>query len=727
MNNYLAAEARKHRVCSGLYRLYHVGIFALPLSFALIYLSLFVNYIDAFYGTVGFTIANPMLNDDMAVLFVAGLTIIFVISVIKLVEYKSDFLYKYRWLIGMTVAILAVAFKISGSSLGMWSIMLPENAGTPFWGIPRSLRSDEFSVGTLFQLSQSHNGYAPISEILRGDLTDVRMVYGAACWSVITLFRPVLWGYLLFGFEFGLAFAWSAKLCLMVLVSFDCAFLIIKSKPLSLLFSCLLCFSPLIQWWGTGEVILYGQALVLLLDKALFTRKKNIRVIAIAAIAWLCGCYIMLLYPAWMVPFFFIFALMGVFRTIEYYQTLKYNAQHSVLAWSLSDTFVLVFCLLISAGLIFLSFFQSSEAMTSVMNTVYPGARFETGGSGLPELFSYAIPLFYAFDSPLVSNECEIATILCFFPLGTLASLLCFIKRRDWQLFVLTALQLFFLVFAFIGFPSFLSRMTLMYNVPVLRLLFPIGYLELLLFLISVEKAKESQGNNSSIGYLPIILIIGLILSSAFQVFILLSAKYLVARMLYLLMLILFCLFSCLSFCSFILGKKCTGLFVAFAICFGVIPGLCINPIQIGAAPLTDTNLESLINQFVEESDYSDKWVVDGSWTVANLCAAYGAPVINSTNAYPDLSRWNSIDDNNENEYAYNRYAHIVANVFAPSTSFNSTQDDLFTVNLTEDDLRQLNVKYVMSSRDLTEYSSVELQITQLGSANGFFLYKLTY
>ena len=48
-------------------------------------------------------------------------------------------------------------------------------------------------------------------------------------------------------------------------------------------------------------------------------------------------------------------------------------------------------------------------------------------------------------------------------------------------------------------------------------------------------------------------------------------------------------------------------------------------------------------------------------------------------------------------------------------------------MNLTEDDLKQLNVKYVMSSRDLAEYSSVELQITQLGSANGFFLYKLTY
>ena len=65
--------------------------------------------------------------------------------------------------------------------------------------------------------------------------------------------------------------------------------------------------------------------------------------------------------------------------------------------------------------------------------------------------------------------------------------------------------------------------------------------------------------------------------------------------------------------------------------------------------------------------------------------------------------------------------------VFTPSTSFNSTQDDLFTVNLTEDNLRQLNVKYVLSSRDLTEFSSDQLRITQLGSANGFVLYEITY
>lgn len=727
MNKYLTSEDRSNNLHNDIFHLYRAACFALSFLFALIYLSLFVNYVCSFYGKIGVTTASSLLNNGMSVLIIGGLTVAFLFSAIKLIEYKSDFIYKYRWIIGISVAMLAVVFKVSGSSLGMWSIMLPENAGTPIWGIPRSLRSDEFSVGTLFQLSQSHNDYAPISEILRGDITDVRMVYGAACWSVISLFRPVLWGYLVFGFESGLAFAWSMKLCIMVLVSFDCAFLMIKSKPLSLLFSILLCFSPLIQWWGTGEVVLYGQALVLLLDKTLFTRKRSTRVIAIVAIAWLCGCYIMLMYPAWMVPFFYIFALMGVFRAIDYCRILKSGEYRSVLAWSISDTLTSIFCLLVSAGLVFFAFFQSSEAMASVVNTVYPGARFETGGSWLPELFSNALSLFYAFDTPLVSNECEIATILCFFPLGTLASLSCIIKKRDWHLIALLVLQLFFLLFAFVGFPSFLSRITLMYNVPVLRLLFPIGYLELLLFLISVKKAKEFQEANSQISSLLVLLVIGICLSSVFQIYILLSAKYLVARKLYLLMLILLCAVSCLLFSAFILGKNCIGLFVAFAICFGVIPGCCINPIQIGAAPLTETELASLVDQFADKDDYSVKWVVDGSWTVANLCAAYGAPVINSTNAYPDLARWNSIDDNNENEYAYNRYAHIIANVFTPSTSFNSTQDDLFTVNLTEDNLRQLNVKYVLSSRDLTEFSSDQLRITQLGSANGFVLYEITY
>ena len=90
-------------------------------------------------------------------------------------------------------------------------------------------------------------------------------------------------------------------------------------------------------------------------------------------------------------------------------------------------------------------------------------------------------------------------------------------------------------------------------------------------------------------------------------------------------MLILLCAVSCLLFSAFILGKNCIGLFVAFAICFGVIPGCCINPIQIGAAPLTETELASLVDQFADKDDYSVKWVVDGSWTVANLCAAYGA------------------------------------------------------------------------------------------------------
>lgn len=706
--------------------LYRGVFFFLSLSFSLIYLALFVNYVNCFYSASD-NVVNFATNGKMSILFIGGLTVIFLLSAIKLVEYKGDFLFKYRWIIGISVALLAVAFRISGSSLGMWSIMLPENSGSPVWGIPRSLRSDEFSVGTLFQLSQSHNNYAPISEILRGDSTDVRMVYGAACWSVITLFRPTLWGYLLFGFELGLAYSWSIKLCLMVLVSFDCAFLLIKSKSLSLLFSCLLCFSPLIQWWGTGEVILYGQALVLLLNKALFAQIREIRLISIVAIAWLCGCYIVLMYPAWMVPFFFIFAAMGIFQVYDYYQKIISDEGHQMLLWSIVDTFVLILTLLISATLVLFAFSESSEAMASVVNTVYPGARFETGGSGLPELFSYALPLFYSFDAPVVLNKCEMATILCFFPLGTLASSLCLIKKRDGQQITLLALQVFFLIFAFIGFPPIISRLTLMYNVPTTRLLFPMGYLELLLFLISIKRIRELHAHSIGLDYLPIFLVFGIALSFAFQIISLLSGEFLVSRKLYIIMLVLLCVLSCILFGSYSFNRNDAGLVVLFAICFGVIPGFCINPIQVGAAPVVDTPLASLVDRFTDEEELSDKWIVDGSWTVANLCASYGAPVINSTNAYPDIKRWELIDPKHEDEYAYNRYAHIVANVFASSTSFTSPQPDLFSVDLTVDDLMTLGVRFVVSSRDLLQFSTDQMQIEIMGSANGFTLYKLDY
>ena len=277
-----------------------IAVILSSVFFTTVYLSLFINFVNCIYNNDISTIWNSGFDSQAVLnLLLSGLVLLISAAVIYYVlQIFGKVIYRYRWPILIIAAVIASLFHISGSSLGMWSFLISDNSSQVLWGVPRSLRSDEFCVSTLFQLSQTHNNFSAISEFLRGDLTDVRLVYGATSWSLITLFRPLSWGYLILGFDFGMAFFWNMRLALMLLVSFDCFYIFSKSRTLASFFACFLCFSPLIQWWGTGECVLYGQALVVAFDKALFAPSKTYRRLCLVIIAWLCGCYIMLMYPA---------------------------------------------------------------------------------------------------------------------------------------------------------------------------------------------------------------------------------------------------------------------------------------------------------------------------------------------------------------------------------------------------------------------------------------------
>lgn len=88
-------------------------------------------------------------------------------------------------------------------------------------GIPRSIRSDEWIVFTPFALSQARSGYTAISSLPRAMPTDVTMVYAQPAWALANIFRPFLWGFMLQDSEMELAFFWSARLMLLLLVSYE--------------------------------------------------------------------------------------------------------------------------------------------------------------------------------------------------------------------------------------------------------------------------------------------------------------------------------------------------------------------------------------------------------------------------------------------------------------------------------------------------------------------------
>lgn len=76
----------------------------------------------------------------------------------------------------------------------------------------------------------------------------------------------------------------------------------------------------------------------------------------------------------------------------------------------------------------------SYETIQLIMGTVYPGARFETGGGQWYRYFLYPGNLFFVTSRALsFANTCELATFFDFFPSGMILALWVLVieKQRD--------------------------------------------------------------------------------------------------------------------------------------------------------------------------------------------------------------------------------------------------------------------------------------------------------
>lgn len=78
----------------------------------------------------------------------------------------------------------------------------------------------------------------------------------------------------------------------------------------------------------------------------------------------------------------------------------------------------------------------------------------------------------------------------------------------------------------------------------------------------------------------------------------------------------------------------------------------------------------------------------------------------------------------------YNRYAHIVINIVDDSSQepvFSNPYDDQLIVNLKPEQLETLEVKHIMSDKDLSGFSSEEIQFNETEKIGRFYLYNVVY
>ena len=730
----LGMSGKKRHSCAICY-----PVIALLALFGSLYIELFIESI--LFARSG--VSSGFLFGSFTAYFIMRWLILFLIcsSILYLAmranSHAVDWIYRHRVLVA-AVSVLILSFAhVNYSSVGVWDLILGEKNQLVIWGTPRVVRSDEYGVSTLFNFSQSQNGFLPLTELLRGSSTDVRFIYNAASWSWITLFRPFLWGYLLGGFDFGLSFFWNARLFTLLLITFECVNLFVKKRSLSLFVALLITFSPAVQWWGTGEILIFGQCLVVSLNRWLFSKKRICRALTSGVLVWLCGCYLFTLYPAWMVPFFYIFLFMGLLQIVEFRRMQK-SESFDYLSISRKDWVILIAFIAAVVALILLIFSLSAEAISASASTVYPGSRLETGGGGLFALLNYGAPLFYAItDAPFLAN-CENANVLSFFPLGT-GSALCAIlikKRRD-PLLPLVLLQLYFIWYTIFGVPELISRLTLFYTVPSIRMLLPIGYLELILLAFSLhafsetgheqnaEKDTQCQSMVRRITFASIVLIVTFLVALIGSHFI--HAEYM--RLLFILLLLIALAALSLTIC---VAYKTSTRISARLLCLcgvsiGLIPGLCINPIQIGTGAIENPEIRTEVENVLQD-DSQSLWIGEGRHIMLpNLLAGYGAPTLNSTNAYPNLRMWERIDPSGQYEHVYNRYAHIEISLTDDETTFELIQQDVFLINLSVEDAELLGIKYLVTDKVYETGDYNHLSFTQLGEADGFYIYRLDY
>lgn len=644
----------------------------------------------------------------------------------KFKDYITKFVYKYRYLLAIGVFLVCLIFEINGSSLGMWNQYLPNEKGVSdgvLLGDSRPIRTDEWAVNTPMGFSQYYGGkdsFSYFSKVIRGTSTDTFIVYGQAVKEVSMVFRPFYLGYLMFDQGRGLSFFWCGRLIALFMVTFELAMLITKkNKKLSVIMACLVSFAPVVQWWfainGFVEMLVFGQLAVLMINKYMLTENYLKRFIYILVTFICAGGYILTFYPAWQVPFFYIFLALAIWVIVKDWSKFKFSPKRDILP-----------IVIVAAGFLLIMghiFVNSQDTIKAVLNTAYPGKRVCTGGGGIKMLFYYVGSTFLPFkpgDIPVNTNQCELSNFYDFFPLGILATLFVMIKEKKKDillilLLIVTAILSLFLIFKW---PVLLAKVSLLSFTTDTRAKAAVGFANTLL-LIRAFSLMESKLSRVKTLIISFVLAVGITFIAKVCLTPYLES-FLIAGNIVMLTALLYIVFNL---------ERLKELAVIYICVFMVFIGGTVNPIRTGTGIIYNNDLGTKIENIVDK-DSKGLWVVENMGSpMINYPIMRGAPTINCTNTYPDIKRWEKLDKTGSCNQIYNRYAHIVIKLTDEDTKFilGPNAVDVMTINLNVNDLSKLNIKYILSKQELDKYSNDNVRIKKVSQSSDYNIYKVAY
>lgn len=634
----------------------------------------------------------------------------------KMLLFKQK-IFVYRWFLGLALLVVCVFFELHGSSIGLYAKILEyPDLNIVILGKNRPIRSDEWVVFTPFAFSQYFTDFSYISNIVRGTATDMFIVYGQPVWDIGMIFRPTQWGYLFLQPGAGLSFFWISRWIFLFLISFEFGRVLTNDKKyMGFAYAMMVAFAPVVQWWFSVnsfvEILLFGQGIILLWNRYLLSGKIKSRILYILGIFWCAGGYLFSIYPAWQVPFAYIFWGLFIWLAIKHKEQLV-QKKGDLVFWVIGLILFLIPVVHVLRN--------SWDTIQLVKNTEYPGSRSSSGGGlFIRDLFVYGNSLFLPYYDVIGnSNNCEAARFFSLAPAGFCLFLWqTFHKKKDVLSLMLVGVNIFFIFWGIVGMPLWLSNIFLLSHTTTDRITSAIGFLDILILFraMSLNDLNEFFTKRRAIIATEVVM-------SGFVVYCSKAAlpMWISWKMAVIEFIVIACLFNLL-----IRGKTST--FIKFISIIMLAVGLTVNPISHGVASVYGNPIGQKILSITNHD--SGLWLVEGSMReIIDYPIMFGAPTINSVNVYPDLERWEKLSSIAADKKIYNRYAHIIVNLTdRENTTFLLKFADLMQIDLNINDLKGLQVKYIFTRNKLTHLQSTNVRFLEIFNEHGFYIYKVEY
>ena len=600
-----------------------------------------------------------------------------------------NFILDKRYFIATLVFIICLLFKLHMSSIGCYHYLFKNQAtkveATTILGMSRSIRSDEYMVHTPYYFSQYYNDYKKISKQMSLSGQDMIIGYNSPVKDISLLAKPLTWGYVLLGNEYGLSWYFSLKIILLVLISYEFVMILTKNnKKVSVMGALLISYSPAIQWWlvpHMADVFLWSMTLCVIAYHFFTTNKRWLKNLLTILAPLVLSVFVLALFPSCQIP-------LGIIALCLFIGALVRDKEQ--ISFEKRDVFRIIYIVVISAIILSYSLLTSLDAIKLLYNTVYPGKRISLGGNyTFRSLFTNLTTLFLPYKESNVLNNCEVSDFIhivvpCIIIFPLLYKKLKEKKESNLIIGIIIFIALVIeMIFMLIGFNELLAKLTLFSYINRMELIYGFTATLFSLWTIAVLWKYKSILSMKAKVISILIFIIGYTLTITKQ-----NVEYL-PFYIYLVEILAFSVFVFLIY----QGKQKNSIIILFLIL--LVSSFTINPIAYGTSSITDYKLIPVVKKTITKK--KEYVLATNSLQMQSLLLANGIKTINAVNFYPDLKKWDLIDSKGKYTDVYNRYYHTEVRLTNEKTSFDLKQADMFILNLNVSDIKKWPVRTIVS------------------------------